>query len=83
MKKIIFVSLLLFFPILTGCVPSQGKDIVRSQHALNKVMVQRINNPDPNKRPSQQQLEEVVKASASSWESMDRMVNNWRLPGEK
>ncbi len=74
MIKKITISLMLI--VLTGCMPSEGKKLVRDQHAVSKVMSDRVNNP--NRQPSVEEMKEVINSEAKAWESMDRMVNHWK-----
>lgn len=74
MKNLIFLILIM----CSGCITHDGKNAIRSEHAMSKVLVDKINDPDPSKHPSPAQLEQAFKASASTWESMDIMINNWK-----
>lgn len=63
---------------LSGCVSRPAKVLVRDKHAQLHVWVQRINDPDPLKRPTPEQNEEMLRAVLKDMESLDRILNNWK-----
>lgn len=75
MKKLVAVFMLI---CLSGCVSRSVKDNIRDKHAVLYVYTKRINNPDQNRRPTQQENEAVIKAMLKDIESLDRVLNNWK-----
>jgi hypothetical protein len=76
MRKILILSLLF---ICAGCgVPRQAKDVVRNKHAQAYILANRINDDDPSNDPTYEQLKTMATSTAKDWESMDRLLNNWK-----
>lgn len=80
MKKFAAVALVLL--LVTGCTPRSGKDQVRNKHAQLYVWVQRINDPDEKKHPTPAQNEDMLRSCLKDFESLDRMMNNWKPASE-
>lgn len=71
--------LILLFLICAGCgAPRQARDIVRNKHAQSYILAQRINDDDPTNDPTLKQLKTFMTSTAKDWESMDRLLNNWK-----
>jgi hypothetical protein len=66
--------------LLTSCTPSTAKDIIRKKHAQSYVLSRRINDDNPNNDPTIEQLRSFATSTAKDWESLDRLINNWK-PG--
>lgn len=76
MKKILIT---LCFVFICSCdAPQQAKDIVRDKHAQFYVWMERVNNPDATKRPTQDQNEQMLRAVLKDYESLDKLLNNWK-----
>jgi hypothetical protein len=75
MRKVIPILLLLF--ILPSCRREEVKDIIKDNHVIHNVVAKRIRS---DKKPSYEELEQMVLTSTSAWESMDRIYNGWK-PG--
>jgi hypothetical protein len=72
------VAVLLVFGI-GGCdAPEAAKELIQAKHVELYVFLQRMNNPDPAQRPTQQQMADVITAFAKDTESLDILVNNWK-----
>ncbi len=65
-----------------GCVPRQAKTIIRNKHAISKVIAQRMNDADPGNDLTTKEMKEFIQWTARDWESMDRLINNWRPKDE-
>lgn len=64
---------------LGGCdAPPAAKELVQAKHVELYIFVQRINDPDPTKRPTPDQMKDVITAMAKDMESMDSLLNNWK-----
>ena len=74
MRKIIILALL----CMTGCVSRETKDLIRSKHAESYVLSGRINDTDPKNDPTPEQLKQFTTATTKDWESLDRIINNWK-----
>lgn len=77
MKYLALILLLL----LSGCANQAAKDIVRNKHAQSYVIAKRLNDEDPNNDPTHEQLKQFTKSTAKDWESMDRILNDWKPSG--
>lgn len=79
MRKLLFVLPALV--LLTGCprhVSPETADEIRNKHAESYVFAQRLNDQDPQKRPTDAQKDLFIKAAAKDYESLDREVNHWQ-----
>lgn len=63
---------------LVGCVSREARDQVRNKHAEYFVISQRLTDNDPANDPTPEELKELTKSAAKDWESMDRIINNWK-----
>jgi hypothetical protein len=79
MRKILIPILFIF--ILTGCNKEEVKTLIRTKHAQAYVFIERLNNPDVTKRPTDAEKDEFIKACAKDYESLDRVINNWKSTG--
>lgn len=78
MRKLLLVIPLVF---LVGCARSVSPgtaDGIRNKHAESYVFAQRLNDADPQKRPTEAQKDMFIKSAAKDYESFDREVNNWK-----
>ena len=73
-----YVALIFLIGCLSGCVPAEAKAKVRNKHAELFSYVKRIDDPDPAKKPTQEQNEIIIRSIAKDFESFDRMFNNWK-----
>jgi hypothetical protein len=64
--------------ILLGCVPSGARSIVRDKHAQSYVLDSRIRDNDPSNDPTVQEMKTFITCTAKDWESMDKLINNWK-----
>jgi hypothetical protein len=77
MKKLITLGLLVCF--LSGCCATREiRDQVRDKHAILYVYVQRMSDPDIAKRPTPGQNEQMIKLTLKDFESLDKVLNNWK-----
>lgn len=77
-ESLCIIGVLVFPFILVGCDKKEVKDLIRNKHAESYIFVQRVNNPDPSKRPSPQEMTAFINAAAKDYESMDIYINNWK-----
>lgn len=77
----IVISVLLLIP-LCGCTPREAKDIVRNKHAVTYVLSRKLHDDDKTNDPTYEQLKGFVKTTSKDWESMDRLLNNWKPKNE-
>jgi hypothetical protein len=63
-------------------VSKRAKAVVRSKHAESYILARRINDKDPKNDPTPEQLKAFATATAKDWESMDRLLNNWKPSNE-
>lgn len=77
MKKIILLCLCL---LVCGCskIPRRTNDEIRRKHVVLKVLVDRISNQDNTRKPTKEELEDTVKLCLKDYESLDRLLNNWK-----
>ena len=76
MRKVLIVLTII---ALTGCRASrEARDLVRQKHAETYVLAKRLNDPDPKNQPTNDQKDVILKITAKDWESMDRILNNWK-----
>ena len=75
MKKILLF--MICFSIC-GCVPKEARDAIRSKHASTHVLRARLVDDDPKNDPTPKQMKSFMISTAKDWESMDRVINNWR-----
>ncbi len=75
MKYFILIVVLL----VSGCdAPPEAKSLVHDKHAQLYVWVQRIDSPNPAMRPTNEQNAEMIKAILKDFESLDKVINNWK-----
>ena len=80
--KRIMLALVCLSVIMSGCTARQIKDNARRKHVESYVFVERLNDPNVSKRPTQEEKDVFIKASAKDYESYDIYFNHWKpTPG--
>lgn len=76
MRRMIVILTMMF--CMMGCTSRETKDLIRSKHAQSYVLNRRINDTNPKNDPTLEQLKEFTTATSKDWESLDRIINNWK-----
>jgi hypothetical protein len=76
MKKIGAILLLVF---VAGCgAPKAVRDSIKDKHAQLYSYVKRIDDTEPKNDPTPEQNKEMIRACALDYESLDKILNNWK-----
>lgn len=70
--------LVLMALLLTSCARGPKGRLVQEKHAENEALAERVNDPDPTKRPTLQQMQVWAIMNSKDWESLDRLENHWK-----
>jgi hypothetical protein len=76
MKKILAILLLIS---VAGCgAPKVVRESIKDKHAQLYSYVKRMDDVDTKNDPTPEQNKEMVRACALDYESLDKILNNWK-----
>jgi hypothetical protein len=77
MRKIL-IAVFLVCGLCSCDAPRAAKDLVRNKHAQTYVLSKRLQDEDKSNDPSEEQLKDFVINTAKDWESLDKLLNDWK-----
>lgn len=79
MRRSFFVFCFLLVPVLfLGCNKKEIGQLIAGKHAQSYVFIQRMNDQDITKRPTNEEMTIFINAAGKDYESLDIYFNNWK-----